>query len=1623
MKIYDATDQLLLDINVDDTSYRYRAIGGDHNLVLKYSLTEHIELPVGAYAVYDGKRYALKRPQDFKMQHSRRFDYTVTLESPQADSKIWKFRNPVDGRLKFSLTAKPHEHLQMFVDNMNRRDTGWTVGDCIEGTEKLINYDHDYCWGALGKMASEFNTEFEIADKRVSLRKVEYNKSNPLPLSYGMGNGFKSGVGRANSGDKPPIEILYVQGGSENIDPSTYGSRELKLPVGQTIAFDGEHFEDEEGFQAAAARHYVVDDLGLSIRRSDKPVSTLAEDSLDASEVYPKRVGKVSKVVTVNKDGNLYDFIDETIPAELNFEDCLIEGETMTVIFQTGMLAGREFEVNYFHNPKKDKLGRRFELVPQEIDGETMPNEVFKPTEKDTYAVFKCALPPAYIRNDTTKTGASWDMFREAVKYLYDNEEAKYTFTGTLDGLWAKKDWLNIGGRLILGGFVLFRSKEFLPQGVLVRITGIKDFINNPHSPTIELSNETKSESFGTDMAKLEATEVHVDDNYRSAVQFTKRRFRDARETITMLESALLDNFTNSINPIAVQTMSMLVGDESLQFRFVDNEEDPHTVPHSITYDNSTHQLTADAGLMQHLTLGIDSLSSSHKAEEYRFWGVSAYTSASLVDTPNTAYYLYIKASRDNNAAEFYLSATPKKMEADPNVYYFLAGVLNKEYDGERSFVTLYGFTEILPGRVTTDRVVSGDGDSYFDMVANAMKLGDALDFNSNGDRKLRIKGTIVQSPSGDESYVGCYRGVYDPVATYFNGDEVTYTDNGLTSLYRFISDTPKSGIAPTNTLYWQIIARGSKGEDGKDGQDGISPNTAYKSTVFTRSNTTPATPTGGSYANPVPQGWSDGIPAGEAKLWASTRIFSSDGLAPQQAAWSAPRQMTDTADFDVEYSSQEAPTAPTGHPNTNAAWSNTADETTIWMATSRKSNGVWDAWQISRIKGENGQDGTSIKVHGTFFAKFASRAEYTAAVNAGQTSRGRYYLIDHDEELDKDCVVVYTSLRQLVGVGYRTSYTPAEMGDAYVYNTDGHLYLADSEGWVDVGQFKGDTGAAGANGKNAYVHVKYANSLTTNDWSANNGETPSKYIGVYCDNSPADQLVWSLYQWSKWQGEDGFGYEYIYKRTTANTAPDLPTVSSNTDGYVPSGWNADPLDVSAAYPYCWVAYRIKVSGTWSAWKGSGVTSGKAALWAKFGADGQDGTDGRYTELRFATNGSTTTPPALNKSSLNPTGWSINMPTVSKGYFLWMTRAVKSGNGATLISQWSTPVRLTAADGKNGTNAPSPVVVYRGVYDNSKTYYGNQYRLDAVKHPSNNEWYIARVDAGTFSSPAPPDTSKWNPFGANFESVATNLLLAEGANIGDWCIQNGKIVSTLESQASKIILDAVARRILIESLSPSYSYQMDALQKATIELNAGTGIVEARDPVNYWTAYMSPTGIFANRAGTQCVSATSGCDQRASVVGLGFGKLDKSPWIAGRDNNLIAGVYGNASNTGTAPAYGGYFYNLRANGLILNPKYIFSSNSNTTYLYDTETMVIGCAGERKTVYLPAATREGQTIFVKQWWRGALRFYPRSGQKIYDDTSENEYYDFGEGQGGMFTFMRAAINGENVEVWLVSRWKF
>lgn len=1329
-----------IDILVDTSSYRYTALQNVGTLYLYFASEEFINIPVGAYCIYKNITYYLMDPDDFKKKSSRNFEYTLVMYDIGAILGKYKCRDIVSKRLKFDYTAKPHEHLQLIVDNLNMRDSGWKVGECIEAEEKTINYNHIFCSEALPTIADTFKTEYEIdpAIKTIHLRKVEYNKGEPLPLEYGKDKGFVPGLGRSNQDGNRPVAILYVQGGEQNIDFSKYGSKELLLPKNQRLEYEG--------------RAYVSDAEGLYIKRADTTLTDVQEDSLDCSHISPKRVGSVSNVVVSDKEKNFYDFIDSSIPDDLNFEDYVIEGNNMTVIFQSGMLAGsnKEFEVKYVHKERK------FLITPQEIDGQIMPNDIYKPNLGDKYAVFGIQLPDAYICNNSTKEGASWDMFREAAKYLYENEDPKFTFKGELDSIYSKKRWLSIGGKIKLGGYILFKDPQFIPEGIKIRITSIKEYIHRPYSPIIELSNTTTGATVSSELNKIESNEVKTDNQYKNSIQFTKRRFRDAKETISMLNDALL-HFSGSISPISVQTMSLLVGDESLQFRFVNNKTNPTQVEYLVTYDSKKKVLSAPGGILQHMTIGIDTLSSGHKASEYKFWDIEKYTSPTLTET--VGYYLYVKANKNGTTGSYVLSKNAIKLEGVEGYYHFLVGILNSEFEEDRSFVELFGFTEILPGRITTDRIVSSDGLNFMDFVNNAFRVGNSdsyFDWNTKGDKKLRLKGTIVQSESGDESPIGCFRGVYDNSYTYYWGDEVIYDDGTGYSMYRFVSKNPVKGISPNNSNYWIIVAQRGVGISNTDVLYAISS-----------SNTT--APTSG-WQTTAPA-WKDGY-----YIWSKTKVVYTDG--------------------DIVYT---------------------------------------DAACITGGKGETGNGISSI-------------------------------------------------IEQ--------------------------YYLSSS-----------------------------ATSLLNGSWS---------------NSRPTWKNGW-----------------YIWTRSVINYT-----------------------------------------------NGNSITTEAICVTGEKGETGDDGINGDYFEYRYAVNGSRSTPPSLSKTSRNPSGWSTTVPTVGNLQYLWFTVAKINGETNSLIQNWSTPARQTPYDGVDGRNGDTgPTMVYRGVYGSSKVYYGTSKRVDAVKY--NGHYYVARVDAGNgFQNHVPTDTAYWNDFGAEFESIATNLLLAEGANIGDWFMSGGKIVSTL-LDGNKIILDASMACILIESSRSSGDYSESQYQGSKITIDANNGLIEARSKSNSRVAYMSPTGIFCNNAETQAVSAILGYTHKASIVGLGFGTVNKSDW---NNENFLAGVYGRASNSGTAPAYGGFFQNLMAAGLFLHRKAIEESSSSV-YLSETDSLVIGYSRNQQIVYLPSDGVIGRTIFFKQWWTGYMRVYPRSGNVLYDDHTQNDYYDIGEGQGAIFHFTVGYVDGVKKSAWLVSRYKF
>lgn len=776
-----------LSINLDDTSYHYRELMGDNSLTLYFSCTSHIEIPLLAYCIFQEEKYSLLEPQIITKENDNLYNYTLIMEAEQSFTKLYKLRNMVDGRLEFSLTAKPHEHLQMVIDNLNERNSDWSIGSYIDDDEKTITYSHDSCYDAIKMIADAFETEWKIEGKVISINRVEGDEDDAISLSYGKGNGFVSGIARSNQSGEHMINRVYIESDDRNIDSSTYGNSTLLLPKNAELVYND--------------RTYITDSDGIYVECTDMTDEVYYEDSLDLTDIYPSRVGEVTSVEVVNADTNLYNIIDDTISESLDFSLSVIDGETMTIIFQSGMLAGREFDVEYQHS------GRRFLIVPETIDGIDMPSEIYTPAVGDKYAIFNIILPDEYIET------AENELLTACVEYLDKYQTQPFTFAGELDGIWAKSNWENIGDKLKVGNYVLFSDTYFQPDEVSIRITSIKDYINDPYSPEIGLSNSDVSNSLGSAISRIENEAVKQEMLINNSISYTKRRYNDAIETMAMLETAFNDNFTDAISPVTVQTMSLLLGDESLQFYFVDPTDYTDIVGDNITYDNETKKLSSPTCAIKHYSLGVTSISSSHSESEYLCWSVSAFTS-SVLDVSSESYYLYIKAERDGDSAVFLLSKTAISLEEDDDYYHLLVGILGSEYDDTRSFTTFYGYTEITPGRITTEKIVSGDGESFIDLVNNSFRLGDrthCIDYNTSGDGLLLLVGNMVQRSSGEIRPLLSWEGEWSESRLYYEGDEVTYDG----SSYICIKDTVTTGVDIKNTDYWTLIS--IKGEDGED--------------------------------------------------------------------------------------------------------------------------------------------------------------------------------------------------------------------------------------------------------------------------------------------------------------------------------------------------------------------------------------------------------------------------------------------------------------------------------------------------------------------------------------------------------------------------------------------------------------------------------------------------------------------------------------------------------------------------------------------------------------------------------------------------------------------------------------
>jgi hypothetical protein len=223
-------------------------------------------------------------------------------------------------------------------------------------------------------------------------------------------------------------------------------------------------------------------------------------DVLDLSDIYPNVTHTITSVIVnnitpVGSDPTATYILIAT--PSIDYRDYLIPGAgNMSIVFQTGNLAGKEFDVNFSAVTIQGATEYRFRIISKIIDDVEMPGGSFVPAQGDTFRVFGCMPPREYIRQDYSSVdgyvfrGAEWEMAKEAIKTLLNENDFNWDFD--LDGIWVSQLSNANFAKLKVGGYVLFSDAGVHPSGQKLKITAIKQPLNHPKWLSLTLSNSKK---------------------------------------------------------------------------------------------------------------------------------------------------------------------------------------------------------------------------------------------------------------------------------------------------------------------------------------------------------------------------------------------------------------------------------------------------------------------------------------------------------------------------------------------------------------------------------------------------------------------------------------------------------------------------------------------------------------------------------------------------------------------------------------------------------------------------------------------------------------------------------------------------------------------------------------------------------------------------------------------------------------------------------------------------------------------------------------------------------------------------------------------------------------------------
>ena len=450
--IYSQNGQLKCSIEPGSSSEQQKALQGDNVLSLSFTLYEAVMLDVNDYTDFCGERYWVTERYLPKQNSTVEWTYDVKLYGIESLIKRFLVLQNSDGENEavFTLTAPAREHAAMIIEAINKGmgTTRWKVGSVIATENLTIDYEGTYCNEGLEKVAKEVGTEYWFEGTTLNICKAETGTQ----LELGYGRGLLS-LERDVADNVKFYTRLFPIGSTRNIDPSKYGHTCLQLP-------DSRKYIDKDVDKYGVIHHYEKEAF---------------------KEIYPRRIGVVSSVRSVNRKGDdgkeftIYYFKDDALSFDPNKYE--LAGKVKHVVFQSGELDGRDFEVNY------DSGKKEFEIIttwPYK-DGTQLPGGMLVPARGDRYILWNLRMPDEYYPL------AEKEFLHAVETFNREHYIDRSVYKAPTDHVWVEDN----DAELLIGRRVKLYSDKYFPETGYrsSRITKITRKVALPSQADLDISD------------------------------------------------------------------------------------------------------------------------------------------------------------------------------------------------------------------------------------------------------------------------------------------------------------------------------------------------------------------------------------------------------------------------------------------------------------------------------------------------------------------------------------------------------------------------------------------------------------------------------------------------------------------------------------------------------------------------------------------------------------------------------------------------------------------------------------------------------------------------------------------------------------------------------------------------------------------------------------------------------------------------------------------------------------------------------------------------------------------------------------------------------------------------------